>query len=73
MGFQIGDVSTRPHISDHVLEMRYKGEKLMPGSEIPKTAVIDLIVGDGTKSRLQQENDNQKSSTEIEGKQNADD
>ena len=73
MGFQIGDVSTRPHISDHVLEMRYKGEKLMPGSDIPKTAIIDLIVGDGTKSRLQQENDNQESSTEIEGNQNADD
>jgi beta-lactam-binding protein with PASTA domain len=73
MGFQIGDVSTRPHISDHVLEMRYKGEKLMPGREIPKTAVIDLIVGDGTKSRLQQENDNQESSTEIEENQNGDD
>ncbi|MFT5437300.1 MAG: beta-lactam-binding protein with PASTA domain [Ulvibacter sp.] len=57
MGFQIGKVSTRPHISDHVLEMRYKGEKLMPGSEIAKTSVIDLIVGDGTKSRVQKEED----------------
>lgn len=57
MGFQIGKLSSRPHISDHVLEMRYKGEKLKPGSEIPKKAIIDLIVGDGSKSRLNVEED----------------
>ena len=72
MGFQIGKVSTRPHISDHVLEMRYKGEKLKPGTEIPKTSVIDLIVGDGTKSRVQRESDNDESSIETEIDENAD-
>jgi len=72
MGFQIGKLSTRPHISDHVLEMRYKGEKLLPGTEISKTSVIDLIVGDGTKSRVQKESDNDESSTEIERDQNGD-
>ncbi|MFT4851488.1 MAG: beta-lactam-binding protein with PASTA domain [Sediminicola sp.] len=65
-GFQIGHLSTRPHISDHVLEMRYKGEEITPGSEIPKTSVIDLIVGDGTKSRVQRESDNEENSTEKE-------
>ena len=70
MGFQIGNVSLRPHISDHLLEMRYKGEKLTPGTEIPKTSVIDLIVGDGTKSRVQKEDD--ESSTETEVDENAD-
>ena len=65
MGFQIGELSTRPHISDHVLEMRYKGEKLNPGKEIPKTSVIDLIVGDGTKGRAKKERDD-KISNEIE-------
>lgn len=65
MGFQIGELSTRPHISDHVLEMRYKGEKLNPGKEIPKTSVIDLIVGDGTKGRTKKER-NDKISNEIE-------
>ena len=55
MGFRIGQTSKRPHISDHVLEMRYKGEKLLPGTEIPKTSVIDLIVGDGTQNRVQKE------------------
>ena len=73
MGFQIGKVSKRPHISDHVLEMRYKGEKLKPGTEIPKTSVIDLIVGDGTKNRVQKEEDeDDESSTETEIDENAD-
>jgi beta-lactam-binding protein with PASTA domain len=72
MGFQIGKVSTRPHISDHVLEMRYKGEKLKPGTEIPKTSIFDLIVGDGTKSRVQRESDNDESSIETEIDENAD-
>lgn len=58
MGFQVGQISTRPHISDQVLEMRYKGEKLLPGTEIPKTAIIDLIVGDGTQNRVQNEESN---------------
>jgi beta-lactam-binding protein with PASTA domain len=57
MGFQVGEISTRPHISDHVLEMRYKGEKLLPGTEIPKTSTIDLIVGDGTQNRVQNEDE----------------
>ena len=72
MGFQIGKVSKRPHISDHVLEMRYKGEKLIPGTEIPKTSVIDLIVGDGTKNRVQKEEDeDDENLTETEIDENA--
>jgi beta-lactam-binding protein with PASTA domain len=58
MGFRVGQISKRPHISDHVLEMRYNGEKLLPGAEIPKTSVIDLIVGDGTQNRVQDEESN---------------
>jgi len=68
MGFSIGEVSTRPHISDQVLEMRYKGEKLAPGTEIPKTSTIDLIVGDGSLNRVQNTNDeSNESATENEG------
>jgi beta-lactam-binding protein with PASTA domain len=52
-GFKIGKISKRPHISDQVLEMRYKGEKLEAGTELQKTAVIDLIVGDGSRNRVQ--------------------
>jgi beta-lactam-binding protein with PASTA domain len=73
MGFQIGKVSTRPHISDHLLEMRYLGEKLMPGDEIPKTSVIDLIVGDGTQNRVQNdESEDEENSSESENETNED-
>ncbi|SDF18110.1 PASTA domain-containing protein [Ulvibacter litoralis] len=67
MGFQIGKVSKRPHISDHVLELRYKGEKLVPGTEIPKTSVIDLIVGDGSQNRVQEETNDTEENTDETG------
>ena len=55
MGFKIGKISYRPHISDNVLEMRYKGEKLDPGTPLQKTSIIDLIVGDESQNRIQSE------------------
>lgn len=67
MGFNIGEESTRPHISDHVLELRYKGEKLLPGTEIPKTSVIDLIIGDGTQNRVRIEAENKEEGEEESG------
>lgn len=51
MGFQIGTISYEPDISDNVLEMRHKGSLLTPGTEIPKTSVIDLVVGDQSLNR----------------------
>lgn len=53
MGFKIGKISHRPHISDNVLEMRFNGEKLDPGTPIQKTSVIDLIVGDQSLNKIQ--------------------
>lgn len=53
MGFKIGKISYRPHISDNVLEMRFNGEKLEPGTAIQKTSVIDLIVGDQSLNTIQ--------------------
>ena len=53
MGFIIGKISYRPHISDNVLEMRFNGEKLEPGTAIQKTSVIDLIVGDQSLNTIQ--------------------
>lgn len=55
MGFKIGKVSFSPHISDQVLELRYHGGKLAPGTELQKTSVIDLIVGDGSENKLTEE------------------
>ena len=57
MGFVIGKISYRPHISDNVLELRYKGEKLDPGTPLQKTSVIDLIVGDQSLNRIQIDGD----------------
>lgn len=57
MGFKIGKISYRPHISDNVLEMRYNGEKLDPGTPIQKTSIIDLIVGDQSQNRILSDSD----------------
>lgn len=57
MGFKIGKISYRPYIAkDELLEMRYKGEELEPGTELQIMSVIDLILGDGSGS-LRQETD----------------
>ena len=54
MGFKIGKISYRPYIAkDELLEMRYKGEKIEPGTELQITSVIDLILGDGSGSLRQ--------------------
>jgi beta-lactam-binding protein with PASTA domain len=51
MGFKIGKISYLPYIArDEVLELRHQGKKISPGETLPKTAVIDLILGDGTGS-----------------------
>ncbi len=72
MGFQIGKISYRPHISDNVLEMRHKGEKLDPGTLLQKTSIIDLIVGDQSLNRILSEGDgssedNQETPDQNEG------
>jgi len=49
MGFKIGKVTYRPYIAeDEVLEIRNKGKKIEPGDELQKTAIIDLVLGDGS-------------------------
>lgn len=52
MGFEIGKISYRPDISDNVLELRHKGDKINPGTPLQKTSVIDLIVGDQSLNRI---------------------
>lgn len=48
MGFEIGKITYRPYIAkDEVLEIKNKGKKIEPGDELQKTAVIDLVLGDG--------------------------
>jgi eukaryotic-like serine/threonine-protein kinase len=50
VGFSIGEITFRNNIGkDMVLEMRYKGEPLEPGTLLQKTAEIDLVLGNGKK------------------------
>lgn len=68
MGFRIGDITYKPDIAkDAILELRYKGEKVEPGDKLQKTAVIDLVLGDGTL------NYNYQEKADAERKQNAQD
>lgn len=66
MGFVIGKISHRPHISDNVLEMRYNGEKLEPGTPIQKTSVIDLIVGDQSLNTLNTDDGSDESQPPVQ-------
>ena len=52
MGFKIGKVTTKPHMSDQVLEIRHQGTKISNNDELEITSVIDLIVGDESLSRI---------------------
>ncbi|WP_405370876.1 MULTISPECIES: PASTA domain-containing protein [unclassified Nonlabens] len=48
LGFKIGDITYKPNIAENtVLEMRYKGKKLEPGTQLSKTSTIDLVLADG--------------------------
>lgn len=65
MGFKIGKISHRPDISDNVLEMRYNGEKLDPGTPLQKTSVIDLIVGDQSLNKIHSEENSSEENQET--------
>ena len=56
MGFEIGKVTTKPHMSDQVLEIRHEGSKIDPDTELEITSVIDLIIGDESLSRNNRDN-----------------
>lgn len=48
LGFKIGDITYKPNIAENtVLEMRYKGKELEPGTQLNKTSTIDLVLADG--------------------------
>ncbi len=65
VGFKIGTVTTKAHISDQVLELRHKGIKLATGDKLQKTSLIDIVVGDGSLNRF-------KTQKKDDTKENAD-
>jgi beta-lactam-binding protein with PASTA domain len=49
LGFTIGDLIYEDDLGkDEVLEMRYKGKRIVPGQMLKKTSAIDLVLGNGT-------------------------
>ena len=50
VGFSIGEITYRDNIGKNmVLEIKHKGEILTPGTLLPKTAKIDLVLGNGKR------------------------
>jgi beta-lactam-binding protein with PASTA domain len=49
LGFQIGEITEKQDIAKGaILELKHKGRALKAGDKLPKTSVIDLVVGDGS-------------------------
>jgi beta-lactam-binding protein with PASTA domain len=47
-GLKMGDTTYKPDIArDRILEVRFAGQVLKPGTKIPKGSKIDLVLGDG--------------------------
>lgn len=71
LGFEIGTISYKPDVArDAVLEMRYKGEKLEPGTKLMKTSKIDLVLGDGSRRTSRNEARERAEITEREENDN---
>ena len=48
LDFQVGNITyTRDIGKDEVIELRYEGKKINPGTLLPKKTKIDLVLGDG--------------------------
>jgi beta-lactam-binding protein with PASTA domain len=48
-GIKIGDTTYKSDIArDHVLEIKFAGQPIQPGSKIPKGSKVDLVLGDGS-------------------------
>jgi beta-lactam-binding protein with PASTA domain len=50
VGFQLGKITYRNNIGkDMVLQIRYQGKAIKPGTILPKTSKIDLVLGNGKR------------------------
>ena len=47
-GLKVGDTTFKPDIANHVLEVRFAGQAIKPGTKLPKGSRIDLVLGSGT-------------------------
>ena len=48
--FKIGKLTYKDNIGkDIVLELKHKGKSIEPGDKLPKTSIIDLVLGNGNR------------------------
>ncbi|WP_026709941.1 PASTA domain-containing protein [Flavobacterium filum] len=67
IGLEVGSITYKPYLGkDMVLEMRYNGQKVKPGTKIMKTSKIDLVLGDGKVAFDETEIDSLLNQQEIE-------
>ena len=46
-GLKVGDTTFKPDIANHVLEVKFAGQTIKPGTMLPKGSRIDLVLGNG--------------------------
>lgn len=50
MGFKVGKITYVNYLGkDEVVNMRYKADDIKPGTKLPKTSTIDLVLGNGKR------------------------
>ncbi len=55
LGLEEGTITYIPNLGkDMVLEMRYKGRNIKPGDRVLKSSKIDLVLGDGKESYVEE-------------------
>jgi len=46
-GLKVGDTTYKSDIADHILEARFSGHVIAPGTKLPKGSKLDLVIGNG--------------------------
>jgi beta-lactam-binding protein with PASTA domain len=55
LGLEEGTITYIPNLGkDMVLEMRFKGRNIKPGDRVLKASKIDLVLGDGNESYVEE-------------------
>lgn len=54
VSLKVGNITYEPHIAkDVVLRVLYRGKEVSPGQELPKYALVDLVLGEGYKENVE--------------------
>ncbi|MFV0529900.1 MAG: PASTA domain-containing protein [Flavobacteriales bacterium] len=54
VSLKVGNITYEPHIAkDVVLKVLYNNQEAFPGQELPKYAVVDLVLGEGYKENVE--------------------